>query len=109
MTTAPDTAPVCAVVRTGETYAGKQGLSYVAGISAETVGATGPCMHLLTIQSGCRANAHLHEAHETATFVLSGEGGMWFGSDLAEHPTVRAGELLYIPAGVPYLPVNAGT
>lgn len=32
-------APTCAVVRAGETYDGQQGLSYFAGISAETVGA----------------------------------------------------------------------
>lgn len=33
------TEPTCAVVRVGETYDGQQGLSYFAGISAETVGA----------------------------------------------------------------------
>ena len=66
MTTASGFTPTCAVVRPGDAYAGKQGLAYVAGISAQTVGATGLCMHLLTIPPGGRANAHLHEAHETA-------------------------------------------
>ena len=108
MTRASGSTPTCAVVRPGDAYDGKQGLSYVAGISAQTVGATGLCMHLLTIPPGGRANAHLHEAHETAIYVLSGEGRMWFGPDLAEHVTLRAGELLYIPAGVPHLPYNEG-
>ena len=108
MDTVNNPFPTCAVVRPGDVYDGKQGLAYVAGISAQTVGATGLCMHLLTIPPGGRANAHLHEEHETAIDVLSGEGAMWFGPDLAEHLTVKAGELLYIPAGVPHLPYNDG-
>ncbi|HRW11104.1 MAG TPA: cupin domain-containing protein, partial [Caldilineaceae bacterium] len=39
-------------------------------------------------------------------YVLQGEGHMWYGEDLAEHLTVKAGEYLYIPAGVPHLPYN---
>ena len=105
MTTAP--APTCAVVRVGETYDGKQGLSYFAGISAERVGATGICMHLVTFPPGARARAHLHQAHETAIYVLSGEAEMWYGEGLREKLTVRAGEFLYIPAGMPHLPANA--
>jgi uncharacterized RmlC-like cupin family protein len=31
---------------------------------------------------------------------------MWYGDDLAQHMVVRAGEFLYIPAGVPHLPYN---
>jgi len=99
--------PTCAVVRVGETYDGKQGLSYFAGISAETVGATGLCMHLVTFPPGARAKAHLHAAHETAIYVLEGEAEMWFGEGLRERLVVRAGEFLYIPAGMPHLPANA--
>ena len=47
--------PTCRVFRSGETYAGKQGFDYRAGVSAETAGATGLCMHLLTIPPGGRA------------------------------------------------------
>lgn len=96
----------CAVIRPETTYEGKQGLSYFAGICAENTGATGISMMLLTIPPGGRATAHLHENHETAIYVLSGEAEMWFGEALAEHLTVRAGEFLYIPAGMPHLPVN---
>ena len=48
-----------------------------AGISAENTGAQGICMHLLTIPPGGQAKAHLHENHETAIYVMSGEAGMW--------------------------------
>lgn len=32
---------------------------------------------------------------------------MWYGEKLKEHLVVRAGEYLYIPAGMPHLPYNA--
>jgi uncharacterized RmlC-like cupin family protein len=101
--------PTCAVVRPGESYDGKQGLTYVEGISGERVGSTGICMHLLTIPPGARANAHLHEAHETAIYVISGEAEMWYGEGLAEHLFVKAGEMLYIPANTPHLPMNTSS
>ena len=44
--------PDCRLVRAGETYAGKQGFNYVTGISAESAGARGLCMMLLTIRPG---------------------------------------------------------
>lgn len=96
----------CKVVRPGSTYEGKQGFSYFEGIAKETVGSSALCMHLLTIPPGGRAKAHKHECHETAIYVISGEGEMWFGERLEQHVITRAGEMLYIPAGVPHLPAN---
>ena len=64
-------------------------------------------MHLLTIPPGQRAKAHLHENHETAIYVIDGVGDMWYGENLADHVAVKAGQYLYIPAGVPHLPYNA--
>ncbi|HMQ53017.1 MAG TPA: cupin domain-containing protein [Anaerolineae bacterium] len=98
--------PVCAVIKSGQSYTGKQALTYFAGVSAENTGSRGICMHLLTIPPGGRAKAHLHENHETAIYVLSGEGGMWYGEKLAEHAVAKAGDFVYIPAGVPHLPYN---
>jgi uncharacterized RmlC-like cupin family protein len=98
--------PTCRIIRPGQTYDGKQGLSYFEGISAEATGSTGICMHLLTIPPGGRARAHLHESHETAIYVLSGEAHTWYGDRLQHHAIVRAGEMFYIPAGVPHLPAN---
>lgn len=103
---ADTSTPTCKVVRAGTAYTGKQGTSYFTGISAETVGARGICMHLLTIPPGARARAHLHETHETAIYVLSGEAVMWFGPNLEERVVTKAGDFLYIPPGVPHLPAN---
>jgi uncharacterized RmlC-like cupin family protein len=98
--------PSCRLVRPGETYDGKQGLTYFAGIAAETVGSQGICMHLLTIPPGGRAKAHMHKSHETAIYMLSGEVDTWYGDELEHHILVKAGDLFYIPAGVPHVPAN---
>jgi uncharacterized RmlC-like cupin family protein len=60
----------------------------------------------VTIPPGARANAHLHENHETAIYVLSGEAVMWYGEGLTERLSAKAGDYIYIPAGVPHLPAN---
>lgn len=102
-----DEKPTCRVLRAGETsYEGKQGFRYRAGVSAETVGSKGICLMLLTIQPGDRAKAHLHENHETAIYILSGESVMWYGDKLENHAVAREGDMVYIPAGVPHLPAN---
>ena len=99
----------CHVVRAGAPFTGKQGFDYRPAISAETVGARGIHMQLLTIPPGGRAKAHKHENHETAIHVISGESGCWFGEGLTEHLTCRAGDFVYIPANVPHLPYNSST
>lgn len=104
---AESSKPTCRLVKPGATYDGKQGLSYFAGIAAETVGAEGICMHILTMPPGARAKAHLHENHETAIYMLSGKADTWYGDRLENHVVVSAGELFYIPAGVPHLPANS--
>ena len=98
-------AALCKVVSAGDTYKGKQGLAYVAGIS-EAVGARRICLVLVTIPPGGRAKAHLHKGHETAIYMLNGESEVWYGEDLREHLACGAGEFLYIPAGVPHLTTN---
>jgi uncharacterized RmlC-like cupin family protein len=107
MTATPVSTPTCVVIKSDQTFAGKQGLSYFTGISAETAGSTGLCMHMVTFEPGQRARAHLHEAHETALYILSGRAVMWYGEALRDRLEVGAGEFLYIPAGMPHLPANA--
>ena len=102
----PSSKPTCRVIRPQHSYDGKQGLSYFEGIAAETVGSKGICMHLLTLPPGKRAKAHLHESHETAIYMLAGEVDTWYGDELEHHILVKAGDLFYIPAGVPHLPAN---
>ncbi len=99
--------PTCKVIHQKETYEGKQAFTYFAGISAQSCGAQKICMHLLTIPAGGRAKAHLHEDHETAIYIISGEAEMWYGDKLQDHVVCRAGDYVYIPAGVPHLPYNA--
>jgi uncharacterized RmlC-like cupin family protein len=101
-----DSQPTCTVIRPQETYEGKQGLTYFAGISAQSAGAKGLCLHLLTLPPGGRAHAHLHEHHESAIYVIRGQAEMWYGEGLRDYVTVDAGDFVYIPAGVPHLPGN---
>ncbi|WEK51724.1 MAG: cupin domain-containing protein [Candidatus Kaistia colombiensis] len=107
-TTSSTTERTCRIIRPSESYRGKQGFTYVEGITAESVGSTGLCMNLLTIPPGGRASAHKHEHHETAIYVIAGEADTWFGERLESHVVVKAGELFYIPADMPHLAANRG-
>lgn len=98
----------CVVVRGDKPFSGLQGLSYSEGISTESAGSEGICMHLLDLPPGAEALPHLHEAHETAILVLSGGAKMRYGDGLNEELEVSAGDFLYIPAGMPHQPFNAG-
>ncbi len=99
----------CRLIRPGATsYVGKQGFDYIEGITAETTGSKGICMMLLTIPPGGRAKAHLHESHETAIYMLKGVAETWYGDRLQHRIDVKAGDMFYIPAGMPHLPINRG-
>ena len=96
----------CVRLRAGEPFVGKQGFTYAAAISAETVGASAIHMQRLTVPPGATAKAHKHEEHETALYVLSGEVGMYYGEKLENHMATRAGDFVYIPPNTPHLPYN---
>ncbi len=98
--------PTCVCLRAGEPFTGRQGFTYAPAISAETVGARGIHLQLLTMPPGARAKAHKHERHETAIYLLSGEAGTWYGERLEHHMVSRAGDFVYIPANTPHLPYN---
>ena len=98
--------PACKIVRAAETAKGKQELFYNVGVSAESVGARGIHMQIVTIPPGARAKAHKHEGHETAIYALRGESHVWHGEQLEHHSVVKPGDLFYIPANVPHLPYN---
>jgi uncharacterized RmlC-like cupin family protein/ribosomal protein S18 acetylase RimI-like enzyme len=104
-----DLVPRCRVIRPGQGYAGRQGLTYAAGLSAESAGTRGLCLHTLTIPPGGRAKAHRHEAHESAIYVVRGKAVVWWGEGLAHRDEMEAGDFIYIPAGVPHLPINPGS
>ena len=98
----------CTIIRASDvlSYSGKQGLDYVAGISAEMCGAEGLCMQLLVLPPGAEARPHLHEGHESAVYVLEGSAAMRHGPDLERVDTVEAGDFVFIPAGAPHQPFN---
>jgi uncharacterized RmlC-like cupin family protein len=101
-----DVAPTCRVIRSVDEYQGKQGPSYAGGISAESVGSQAIWLGMVTIPPGGRTKAHLHDGHETAFYVLSGECDLWYGEDLQEHVVARAGDYLYIPADISHVAMN---
>ena len=62
------------VVRAGESYQGKQGLDYTPGVSAERVGSKAIWLGSVILPPhGGRTKAHLHENHETALYLISGD------------------------------------
>lgn len=104
-----DVGRVCRVVSAGDSFVGKQGLTYAVGISAESVGSRGIHMQIVRIPPGARAKAHKHADHETAIYALSGTSHVWHGEGLTEHSVVPPGSYFYIPADVPHLPYNPST
>jgi uncharacterized RmlC-like cupin family protein len=96
----------CVVIRGGETYDGKQGVSLAAGVSQGSAGSRALCMHVLTIPAGTRGTPHLHDGHETAIYIAAGEVEVWHGTGLVGRSELRAGDFLYVPPGTPHLPVN---
>jgi uncharacterized RmlC-like cupin family protein len=98
--------PTVRIVPTGSRTVSRQGLDQFEGVSAQSVGSVGLCAHLLEIPPGARAKAHRHAGHETAIYVIEGETEVWFGEDLESHASANAGDFVYIPPGVPHVPVN---
>jgi uncharacterized RmlC-like cupin family protein len=99
-------AAECKVIRGGLGFHGKQGLDYFAGVSAESAGATGICMHMAVLPPGAEAKPHYHEAHETAIFQIEGSTSFRHGPNLEFTDVVNEGDYVYIPAGVPHQPFN---
>ena len=96
------------VVRAGESYHEKQGLDYMPGVSAQSVGYQAIWLGSVTLPPrGGRTKAHLHEDHETALYLISGdEVDLWTGEQLEHREVAWAGDYIYIPVGVPHVAVN---
>ena len=77
------------VVRGGELYRGKQGLDYTPGVSAETVGSRALWLGSVTLPpAGGRTKAHIHEQHESAFCMISGEEVEVYTGEQLEHRDV---------------------
>lgn len=94
------------LISTGRMIEGKQGHTFFAGISRESAGARALCMNIVTIPPGGKAHGHLHEAHESALYIISGQAEGWYGQGLRKYITAEAGDFIFIPAGVPHQPAN---
>lgn len=97
------------VVPGAEPYTSAQGSRYAPGISADTSGAQHIFLGLVTLAPGQRTKAHMHEQHESAHYMLSGEEvELWSGPRLEQRDLARPGDYLFTPAGLPHVAVNRG-
>jgi uncharacterized RmlC-like cupin family protein len=96
----------CVVIREGEPFVGKQGLTYRMGLTGATAGTRDICMTVLVVPPGARAKAHAHDGIETAVYVIEGRSAMVYGARLEERLEAGAGDYCYIPAGVPHVVFN---
>ena len=97
------------VVRGSQPYLSRQGTVYAPGISAETVEAQAVFLGIVTLPPGERTRAHVHERHESAFYMLSGEEvELWTGPALEHRELARPGDFLFIPPMVPHVAVNRG-
>ncbi len=94
------------LIRPGQTYVGKQGFAYGAGVSAETTGAEQICMNVLPMPAGARAKVHYHRGVETIAYLLDGECAVYYGENVEHRTLARAGDQFYLPADVPHAPCN---
>lgn len=93
-------------VRPVKESATRQGLRQFVGISGANSGARGLSMNEVIIPPGGRAQAHRHVGAESAIYLLSGTVETFYGPCLEQRVINRAGDFLFIPAGVPHMPVN---
>lgn len=97
------------VVKSGAGYRAEQGSDYEPGVSAETVGSKSLWLGMITLPPGKRTRAHVHEHHETALYMLSGDDmELWTGDQLQYRDIVRPGDYIFIPANMLHVAVNRG-
>ena len=93
------------VVESGADYRAEQGSDYEPGVSAETVGSKSIWLGMITLPG----RARVHEHHETAMYMLSGdEMELWTGDQLRFRDIVRPGDYIFIPANILHVAVNRG-
>jgi len=97
------------VVKGASGYRVEQGSDYQPGVSAKAVGSRVLWLGLMTLPPGARTKAHVHEHHETALYMMSGDLlELWTGDDLEHCDSVRPGDYIYIPTNVLHVAVNRG-
>lgn len=94
------------LIKPGQTYTGAQGITYGAGTSADTAGATRICMNVMPIPPGGRAKVHHHKGIETAAMLLEGQVNVYYGAQLEHVARMEAGDHIFIPGDVAHAPYN---
>jgi uncharacterized RmlC-like cupin family protein len=95
------------VVKSGAGYHAEQGSDYEPGVSAETVGSKSIWLGTITLPAGKRTRAHVHEHHETALYMVSGDAiELWTGDQLQYRDIVQPGDYIFIPANMLHVAVN---
>ena len=95
------------VVQGGAGYRAEQGSDYFPGVSAESVGAEALWLGMVTIPPGGRTKAHVHERHESAFYMLSGDAvEMWSGEGLRHRELVHPGDYIFVPVNTLHVAVN---
>jgi uncharacterized RmlC-like cupin family protein len=85
----------------------EQGSVYSSGVSAETTGAAGLWLGIISLPPGKRTGAHYHAAHETALYMMSGvDVDLYTGPNLEHLDHLHPGDYLFIPAGLPHVAIN---
>src|ERR1700690_1492634 len=93
-------------IRPSETHLTRQQLQNFEGVSANSAGAKGICMHLVIIPPGGKATPHYHNGYETAIYIVKGRAETRYGPRLEHSSINKAGDFLFIPPNVPHQPVN---
>jgi uncharacterized RmlC-like cupin family protein len=102
---APDGRTIV-TVRPGAISPTRQGLGQFVGISGANSGARGLSLNRVVIPPGGRAAPHRHLGSESAIYLLQGTVETRYGERLEQRVINRAGDFLFIPAGVPHQPIN---
>ncbi|MFO1124030.1 MAG: cupin domain-containing protein [Methylocystis sp.] len=93
-------------VRVDEAARSKQSLPFFPGISTQTAGSKSLSLLKVVIPPGGKAEAHIHEGHESAIYLLQGRVETRYGENLEKSIVNVAGDFIFIPPDVPHQPVN---
>jgi uncharacterized RmlC-like cupin family protein len=83
-----------------------EGLPRLAGVSAETTGASSIWMGRPTGEPGMDSGPHHHGEAETAGYVLSGESRIYYGEAYDEYVDLGPGDFVYVPPFLPHVERN---
>jgi len=94
------------VLRPESAETAKQDIPVFFGVSEDSAGAKGLSLNVTAFPPGGHSNTHKHVGYETAIYAISGAIEFFYGEHLEHSVVARAGDFLFIPAGVPHKTYN---